>query len=66
MRVNAVIPAPFSALLDPNVRKVVEESGRSSGKSTTNETLAAILMMQSRANNVWYCRAEKNDGAPVA
>lgn len=64
MRVNPHIPKPFAPLFDPNVRKVVEESGRSSGKSTTNETLAAILMMQSRANNVWYCRAEKNDVRP--
>ncbi len=65
MKVNATIPAPFAPLLDPTVRKIVEESGRSSGKSTTNETVAIGLMLQSRDNNVWYCRAEKGDVRPT-
>ena len=64
MKVKPIIPAPFAPLLDPKVRKVIEESGRSSGKSTTNETVAAVLMMQSKANNIWMCRAEKNDIRP--
>lgn len=61
MKIRSVIPKPFQALIDPKVRKVVEESGRSSGKSTTNETVAATLMLTSRQNNIWYCRAEKGD-----
>lgn len=58
---KSIIPKPFSPLLDPKVRRIVEESGRSSGKSTTNETVAIGLMMQSKFNNIWYCRAEKGD-----
>ena len=61
MNVRSVIPKPFSPLLDPKVRKIVEESGRSSGKSTTNETVAVGLMLKNRKNNIWYCRAEKGD-----
>ena len=59
--VKAVVPKPFYPLFDPTVRKIVEESGRSSGKSTTNETAAALAMLASGDNNVWYCRAEKGD-----
>jgi len=58
---KAIIPEPFEPLVNPKVRKIIEESGRSSGKSTTNETVAAGLMMKSRKNNIWYCRAEKGD-----
>jgi PBSX family phage terminase large subunit len=65
MRVAATIPEKFSALLDANVRKIVEVSGRSSGKSTTNETVAAGLMLRHRSNNIWYCRAEKGDVRPT-
>lgn len=61
MNIRSVIPKPFYPLLDPKVRKIVEESGRSSGKSTTNETVAVGKMFQSRLNNIWYCRAEKGD-----
>ena len=61
MLINATIPAPFKPLVDPNVRKIIERSGRSSGKSTSNEVMAATLMMKSRYNNIWYCRAEKGD-----
>lgn len=61
MNFKSIIPKPFSPLLDPKVRRIVEESGRSSGKSTTNETVAIGLMMQSKYNNIWYCRAEKGD-----
>ncbi|MBQ8689465.1 MAG: phage terminase large subunit [Clostridia bacterium] len=62
--VNYIIPAPFSPLLDPNIQKVVEESGRTAGKSTTNETVAISKMMAHRDNNIWYCRAEKGDVRP--
>lgn len=65
MRVSATIPEKFTPLLDPGIRKIIEESGRSSGKSTTNETVAAGLMLQSRLNNIWYCRAEKGDVRPT-
>lgn len=61
MQINAEIPIPFSPLVDKSVRKVVEKSGRSAGKSTTNEVVAIAKMLQSRANNIWYCRAEKSD-----
>lgn len=64
MKIRQTIPKPFSPLLDPRVRKVVEESGRSSGKSTTNETVGVGLMLTARENNVWYCRAEKGDVRP--
>lgn len=55
------IPPPFAPLLNPSVRKIVEASGRSSGKSTTNECAAALKMLKGRDNNIWYCRAEKSD-----
>lgn len=64
MKIRQTIPKPFLPLLDPRVRKVVEESGRSSGKSTTNETVGIGLMLTARENNVWYCRAEKGDVRP--
>lgn len=56
-----IIPKPFRPLLDPNVRKVVEVSGRSAGKSTTNETIALGLTLQSKYNNIVYMRAEQRD-----
>lgn len=59
--INPIIPKPFSPLVDPNVRRIVEESGRSAGKSTTNENVAIALMLSARRNNIWYCRAEKGD-----
>lgn len=61
MILNYTIPKPFAPLLDSDVHKVVEASGRSSGKSTTNETAAILSMLQSSRNNIWYCRAEKTD-----
>ena len=63
MESRQIIPKPFLPLIMPSVRKVVEESGRSSGKSTTNETVAIGKMLESRKNNIWYCRAEKGDEA---
>lgn len=59
MKAVATIPEKFASLLDPKIRKIVEVSGRSSGKSTTNETVAAGLMLRHRSNNIWYCRAGK-------
>lgn len=56
-----IVPKPFAPLLDPKIRKIIEESGRTAGKSTTNETVAISLVMSGRKNNVWYCRAEKGD-----
>lgn len=56
-----IVPKPFKPLLDPNVRKIVEVSGRSSGKSTTNETVAISLALQSKENNTLYMRAEQRD-----
>ena len=55
------IPKPFKPLLDPTVRKIVEDSGRTAGKSTTNETVALGLTMQSKYNNTLYMRAEQRD-----
>ena len=55
------VPKPFKALLDPNIRKIVEVSGRSTGKSTTNETVAISLTLQSKYNNILYMRAEQRD-----
>lgn len=64
LNIKNVVPKPFSPLLNPAVRKVIEESGRSSGKSTTNEMVAIGRMLQSGRNNIWYCRAEKGDVRP--
>lgn len=55
------IPKPFAPLAQGDHRKFVEASGRSSGKSTTNECIAVLLMLASRYNNIWYCRAESGD-----
>lgn len=59
--IAADIPTPFAPLVDNKVRKIVEASGRSSGKSTTNETVAVLKMLASKFNNIWYCRAESGD-----
>ncbi len=55
------IPKPFKPLTNTKIRKIVEISGRSTGKSTTNETVAISLTMQSKFNNVLYMRAEQRD-----
>lgn len=54
-------PKQFFPLFDNVQRTIIEDSGRSSGKSTTNEQAAALYMLQSKYNNIWYCRAEAND-----
>lgn len=61
MTIKFPIPKPFAPLLDPNIRKVVEDSGRITGKSTTNETVAIAKTMQSKYNNTLYMRAEQRD-----
>ena len=53
------IPKPFKPLLDTNVRKIVDESRRSTWKSTTNEMVALGLTLQSKYNNVLYMQAEQ-------
>lgn len=58
---NVDPPKQFAPLFDNIQRTIIEDSGRSSGKSTTNEEAAALFMLQSKYNNVWYCRAETND-----
>lgn len=54
-------PKQYYPLLDESVSEVVEPSGRCSGKTTANEITAVKLMCESAKNNIWYCRAEKND-----
>lgn len=51
----------YMPLISPDVREVVEGSGRCTGKSTSNEIVAISLMLQSKFNNIWYCRAESGD-----
>ncbi len=55
------IPKPYRPLFDTSVSEIVEPSGRCTAKSTSNEIYAISLMMESKRNNVWYCRAEKGD-----
>lgn len=58
---NITVCKLYAPLVDPNVDEVVEPSGRSSAKSTSNEIVAVTLMCQSKQNNIWYCRAESGD-----
>lgn len=51
----------YAPLVDATVKEVVEGSGRCTAKSTSNEIVALSLMMQSKFNNIWYCRAERSD-----
>lgn len=51
----------YAPLVSPDVREIVEGSGRCTGKSTSNEIAAIMLMTQSKYNNIWYCRAESGD-----
>ena len=59
LRLRCEIPKPFKPLIDPNVREIVERSGRSSGKTTTNENVAALTALQ--GGNVWYACANEGD-----
>jgi PBSX family phage terminase large subunit len=56
-----ILPKQFAPLMSPTSDIIVEDSGRSSGKSTTNEMAAVLDMLASRYNNIWYCRAESGD-----
>ncbi len=51
----------YAPLVDATVKEVVEGSGRCTAKSTSNEIVALMLMMLSKFNNIWYCRAERSD-----
>lgn len=55
------VPTEYAPLFNPKVSEIVEPSGRCSAKSTSNEVMAVSLMLQSKYNNGWYCRAEKGD-----
>ena len=59
----SICPAPkqFQKLFDAERRKIIMPSGRTSGKTTTVEMAAVLFCIQNRRNNIWYCRAEKND-----
>lgn len=60
--VDVHIPSKkFKPLFDNQRRRIVMPSGRTSGKTTTTEQEIVLTMLQSRFNNVWYCRAEKGD-----
>lgn len=61
MEIDLTIPEPYAPLLDDSVRRIVEKSGRSSGKTTSNDEWIIMKTMESKYNNVWYCRAEKSD-----
>lgn len=58
---SVIVPRQYRPLFDPTITEIVESSGRCSAKSTSNEIAAVCLMLQSKFNNVWYCRAEKGD-----
>jgi phage terminase large subunit len=60
--INNVTMSPiYAPLFDPGISEIVEPSGRSTTKSTSNEIAAISLMTQHKHNNIWYCRAEKTD-----
>lgn len=54
-------PKQYAPLFDDSVSEVVEPSGRTTAKTTSNEIYAVSLMLKGKYNNVWYCRAEKTD-----
>lgn len=55
------VPKQYAPLFDESISEVVEPSGRTSAKTTSNEIYAISLMLKSKYNNIWYCRAEKTD-----
>lgn len=55
------MPNAFAVILENRLKIILEESGRSSGKSTTNNSIAISLMLKSRKNNIWQARAESGD-----
>ena len=58
---RVTVPKEYYPLFDDNITEIVEPSGRCSAKTTSNEIYAVSLMLKSRRNNIWYCRAEKGD-----
>lgn len=56
-----IFPKLYAPLLDDSITEIVEPSGRSTTKSTSNEIVAVNKMLESKFNNVWYCRAEVGD-----
>ena len=58
---RVTLPRPYAPLLNPEIREIVEPSGRSSGKTTSNEVAAICKMLDDGRNNIWYCRAETGD-----
>lgn len=61
MTTTVTVPQPYAPLFMDNITEIVEPSGRCSAKTTSNEVAAATLMLQSKYNNIWYCRAEVGD-----
>lgn len=66
MKSKVRFPRQYLPLLDEETTTIVESSGRTSGKTTSNEIAAVSLMLKSRENNIWYCRAQKEDIGPKA
>lgn len=58
---NVRVPKEYAPLFDDKISEIVESSGRCSAKTTSNEVYAVCLMLKSKYNNGWYCRAEKGD-----
>lgn len=58
---DIIVCDKYYPLFDAACNEVVEPSGRCTGKTTHNEIAAVSLMLQSKYNNVWYCRAESGD-----
>lgn len=61
MKVELNISPKFYPIFDKETTTIIEQSGRSAGKTTTNDVAAATAMLESYDNNIWYCRAEKSD-----
>lgn len=61
INVDLNFPIQYTALFDPDVDEIVEASGRITAKSTSNEIRAIMAMLEDKKNNIWYCRAEKED-----
>ena len=58
---NVTVCEKYTPLFDDISNEIVEGSGRCTAKSTSNEIAALSLMLVSKFNNIWYCRAEKSD-----
>ncbi len=54
-------PKQYAPLFDESISEIVEPSGRTTAKTTSNEIYAVNLMLKSKYNNIWYCRAERTD-----